>query len=64
MNLGSITRLANKLSIIEKVNENKTSDKGKKFYLPHRPVIRESAEAAKIRIVSDASAKPNKDFCL
>ena len=42
---------ANKLSIIEKANETKTFDKGKKFYLPHRPVIPESAEAARIRIV-------------
>ena len=27
------------------------------FYLPHRPVIIESAETAKIRIVYDVSAK-------
>ena len=31
------------------------------FYLPHRPAIRESTETTKIRIVYDASAKPNKD---
>ena len=30
--------------IIEKVSETKTSEKGKEFYLPHRPVIRESVE--------------------
>ena len=47
--------------IIGKVSETKTSEKGKEFYLPHRPVIRESAEATKIKIVHDASAKPNKD---
>ena len=47
--------------IIESVSETKTSEKGKEFYLPHRPVIRESAETSKIRIVYDASAKPNKD---
>ena len=47
--------------IIEKVRESKTSPKGKEFYLPHRPVIQESAETIKIRIVYDASAKPNKD---
>ena len=47
--------------IIEKVSETKISEMGKEFYLPHRIVIRESAEATKIRIVYDASAKPNKD---
>ena len=46
---------------IEKVRETKTSQKGKEFYLPHRPVIRESAETTKLRIIYDASAKPNKD---
>ena len=45
----------------EKVNETKTSEKGKEFYMPHRPVIQESAETTKTRIVYDASAKPNKD---
>ena len=34
----------------------------KVFYLPHRPVIRESAETAKLRIVYDASSKPTKNF--
>ena len=47
--------------IIGKVSETKTSESGKEFYLPHRPVIWESAEATKIKIVYDASAKPNKD---
>ena len=45
--------------IIEKVSETKISEKGKEFYLPHRPVIRESAETTKIRVVYNA--KPNKD---
>ena len=34
--------------IIEKVSETKASEKGKEFYLPHRPVFRESAETTKI----------------
>ena len=44
-------------SIIEKVSETKTSEKGKEFYLP----IRESAETTKLKIVYDGSAKPNKN---
>ena len=31
------------------------------FYLPHRPVILESAESTKLRIVYDASAKASKN---
>ena len=31
------------------------------FYFPHRPVIRESAETTKVRIVYDASSKPAKN---
>ena len=31
------------------------------FYLPHRPVIRESAETTKLRIAYDASLKPTKN---
>ena len=47
--------------IIEKVNEiieevNETVSE-RVFYLPHRPVIRESAEITEIRILYDASAK-------
>ena len=37
--------------IIKKLSKTKTSGKGKEFYLPDRPVIRESAETTKIRIV-------------
>ena len=28
-----------------------------KFYLPHKPVVRENAESTKVRIVYDASAR-------
>ena len=33
--------------------------KGRVFYLPHKPVVREAAESTKVRIVFDASAKAN-----
>ena len=39
-----------------------TLEKGKEFYLPHMPVIRESAKSAKIIIVYDTFTKPNKHF--
>jgi hypothetical protein len=32
---------------------------GVEFYIPHKPVIRESAESTKVRIVYDASTKAN-----
>ena len=32
---------------------------GVEFYIPHKPVVRESAESTKMRIVYDASAKAN-----
>ena len=42
---------------------------GKEFYLPHRAVVRENAEATKMRIVYDASARerentPSLNDCL
>ena len=43
--------------IIEKVTDE---PKGKKFYIPHKPVIRQSAESTKIRIVFDGSARANE----
>ena len=33
----------------------------KMLYLPHRPVIRKSAEATKVSIVYDGSAKPKEN---
>ena len=43
--------------IIGKVTDE---PKGKEFYIPHKPVIRESAESTKIRIVFDGSARANE----
>ena len=49
--------------IVEKVTESgkceETQNNEKIFYMPHRAVIRESAESTKLRIVYDASAKTN-----
>ena len=43
--------------IVEKVPEEPT---GKRiFYMPHKPVVRESATSTKVRMVFDASAKPH-----
>ena len=44
--------------IVEKVSDI-TPQKGKEFYLPHKAIIREDAERTKLRIVYDASSKPN-----
>ena len=49
--------------IVEKVDdacEQEIIEGEKVFYLPHRSVIRESAETTKLRIVYDASSKPTK----
>ena len=42
--------------IVERVKEDAV---GKEFYTPHKPVVRESAETTKTRIVYDASARAN-----
>ena len=34
---------------------------GRTFYIPHKPVIRETAETTKLRVVYDASAKANEN---
>ena len=43
--------------IVERVTSEPV---GREFYIPHKPVIRESAESTKLRIVFDASAKDNE----
>ena len=44
--------------VVERVTE---SAKGKQFYLPHKPVVRQSAESTKVRIVFDANARENEN---
>ena len=43
--------------IVEKAPATTTS---KEFYIPHKPVVKKSAETTKLRIVHDASSKPTK----
>ena len=52
--------------IVERAEE---ITKGREFYIPHKPVVRESAESTKLRIVYDASARarensPSLNECL
>ena len=48
------------LGIIEKV-VSLEPESDKIHYLPHRPVVRQSAETTKVRLVYDASSKSGKD---
>ena len=43
--------------IVEVAPETLTGDRT--FYMPHKPVVRESASTTKVRMVFDASAKPH-----
>ena len=43
--------------IVERV---RSEPQGKAFYIPHKTVVRETAESTKIRIVYDASARANE----
>ena len=55
-----IIREQQKAGIVETVDRN-TSCQNREFYMPHKAVIRESAQTTKVRIVHDASAKPNSN---
>ena len=55
-----IIREQQKAGIVETVDRN-TSCQNRRFYMPHKAVIRESAQITKVRIVHDASAKPNSN---
>ena len=43
--------------IVEKATDQPTGERV--FYMPHKPVVRESATSTKVRMVFDASAKPH-----
>ena len=43
--------------VVERVTQ---SAHGKEFYLPHKPVVRQSAESTKVRMVFDASAREHE----
>ena len=49
-----------KAGIVETVDRN-ANCQNKEFYMPHKVVIRKSAQTAKVWIVYDASAKPNSN---
>ena len=44
--------------IVERANE---VPEGREFYIPHKPVVRDSAESTKLRIVYDASARDSEN---
>ena len=43
--------------VVEETEQQSTSERV--FYMPHRPVIRESASTTKVRMMFDASARPH-----
>ena len=72
--LANLTRKLNKTELTgaygEIINEQRNngiieeapeSPVGTEFYIPHKPVVRESAESTKLRIVYDASARAHPD---
>ncbi len=49
------------LGVLQGVDEQvEEESKGKEFYIPHKPVVHETAESTKTGIVHDASACPNE----
>ena len=51
------------------VEKTPSEANGKKFYIPHKPVVTESADSTKVRVVYDASARtygqaPSLNECL
>ena len=55
-----IIREQQKAGIAETVDRN-VNCQNREFYMPHKAVVRDSAQTTKVRIVYDASAKPNSN---
>ena len=53
-----IIREEQKAGVVETADKN-VNCQNKEFFMPRKVVIRESAQTTKVRIVHDASAKPN-----
>ena len=51
-------------NIIEEVTGTEINNSSKEFYMPHRTVIRESAESTKLGVVCDVSVKSEPGFSL
>ena len=51
-------------NIIEEVTDTEINNSSKEFYMPHRAVIRESAESTKFCLVYDTSVKSESGFSL
>ena len=50
-------------SVIEKISENQ-GENPKKFFLSHRPVIKQNAESTKLRVAYNASAESESGYSL
>jgi len=49
------------LELAKEIVERVSSDpEGRELYIPHKPVVRESAGSTKLRIIFDASARSNE----
>ena len=51
-------------NMIEDVTDTEINNSSKEFYMPHRAVIRESAESTKLHVVYDASVNSESGFSL
>lgn len=64
---GEIIEEQKKEGVVERAEESSVN--GREFYIPHKPVVRATAESTKLRIVYDASARafnsaPSLNDCL